>query len=106
MAIHEAQKIDLLGVDKASGVVRLTISDHLDWSDELDHLSTLQAKINSYLLFLESGEIYEKYPKAIGRSIDIAVVMKYAPSDPGHRFLEQARKVVNDAGFGFTYTVL
>ena len=105
MAIDELNKIDIIGVENATGIVKLTISDHLDWLDELGHLKLLQEKINAYLLFVESGEIFKKYPEAIGRAVTIEVVMKYPPSENFVIFFDTASRVVNEAGFGLTYEV-
>ena len=42
----------------------LMIADHLDWENELQHLTLLQDKINAYVSFIESGQIYSVYPDA------------------------------------------
>lgn len=59
----------------------------------------LQEKINSYLAFLESGEIYETHPKAHGKKIEIKVIGKYALPDDARGFYERARSIVSGAGF-------
>lgn len=46
--------------------------------DDTEHISLLQAKLNSYLRFVESGEIYQSYPNAEGRQILIDIVGKYS----------------------------
>lgn len=35
------------------------VCDHIDGSDEDAHLSLLQDKLNTYLAFIESGEVFE-----------------------------------------------
>jgi hypothetical protein len=42
MAVHEPDQIDVMGLDKADGTLKLSISDHLDWTDSLSHQLTLQ----------------------------------------------------------------
>lgn len=42
MSIEQADVIDAIVVDKETGQVVLTISDHLEWGD--DHLLLLQEK--------------------------------------------------------------
>src|SRR6266540_2021756 len=66
MSISETDKIDVIGIDSASGDVILTVSDHLDWEDVGTHLLQLQEKLNTYLAFIESGEMLESYPKSAG----------------------------------------
>ena len=67
----------MIGVDKSTGDVVLTIADHLDWSETESHLYLLQEKINTYLRFVESGEFLTAYPKAAGRSVLIDWVGKH-----------------------------
>ena len=68
MTIEEVDKIDRLAFDRKNGDVFLVISDHLAWDeDEGEYLLALQAKLNTYLEFVESGQLYAKYPRAIGK---------------------------------------
>ena len=102
MTVEDVAVIDILGINKAEEVV-LTISDHLDWSNEVDHLLTLQAKINKYLEFIENGEIFEKYPKAKGRKIVIEVIGKHEPPPRAKDFIEEAMRRITKAGFCFRF---
>ena len=97
MTIEQVNVVDAIGVDKCSGEVSLTITDHLQWGEEnadRQHCFLLQEKINAYLRFIESGEILENYPDAQGRDIVIDVVGKYPPGEIGERFLAQVSEVL------------
>ena len=89
MSVEQIDRVDLIGVELDSGDVVLTISDHLDWkeSDE-SHLLLLQEKINTYLSFVESGEILESYPSAEDRNVIISVVGKYPLSALAQEFFK------------------
>jgi uncharacterized protein DUF6572 len=63
MSVEQTDVVDILGIDRETGHVVLTISDHLDWSDSARHQIILQKKLNRYLAFVESGEILEQIPK-------------------------------------------
>ncbi|MDR6534474.1 DUF6572 domain-containing protein [Variovorax soli] len=66
MTVENTSIVDAVGTDTETGEVRLSIIDHLPWDTE--HLRLLQDKINVYLGFIESGEIYVSYPSAkVGR---------------------------------------
>ena len=106
MSIENLDIIDIISVDKMSGHVILTISDHLDWSDTRAHQSALQAKFNKYLAFIESGEILTRYPEAKGRAVAIKVAFKYEPDQEGWSFLSRARAVIESAGFSLRHEVL
>jgi hypothetical protein len=99
MTVENSDVIDVIGIDNKSGEVILTVSDHLDWSDTVQHQLTLQKKFNAYLAFVESGEILERYPDSKGKSVAFRVVFKYQPEKQGQQFLERARLVLESAGF-------
>ena len=103
MAVDDRGLIDIMSFDKDNGQVVLTISDHLDWSDSLNHQLVLQEKFNSYLAFVESGELHERYPDATDRTIVFRVVFRYKPDKEGRIFLDRARRVIESAGFKFHY---
>ena len=104
MTVSDTRLIDIVGVDKTTGNCTLTISDHLEWSDQ-EHLLLLQEKINSYLAFIESGQILEQYPEAEKNPITINDVMLHEPTDEATNFLKQASIVVSNAGFSLTWEV-
>jgi hypothetical protein len=93
----------MISIDPAGSVV-LKVSDHLDWDDSIQHQLTLQAKLNRYLAFLESGEILESYPDAKGKPVMIEVVTQNDPDPGGMEFLEKTKIVVEQAGFSFRHT--
>ena len=102
MSIDNSKIVDAVGTEKDGTVVTLTVTDHLEW-DCNEHLYKLQEKLNSYLAFIESGEVYASYPKAKGKKIKISVVCRHAPDDQGIIFLNKCRKLIENAGFIFTY---
>ena len=106
MAVDEPGVVDGIGVERDGGAVVLTISDHLDWTDDEPHLLALQAKLNTYLAFVESGELVESYPAAKGRDVVIDVVTRVPLSAAGARFVEQAMSLLRPAGIGLRTRVL
>jgi hypothetical protein len=104
MSVEQKDVIDVIGRDKATGEIVLTISDHLDWSATLDHLYVLQEKLNAYLEFVVSGQLLEGYPEAKEKKIRIQVLFFVAPP-PGeaHTFLMAAKQTVEALGYSFTF---
>ncbi len=98
MSVDNSQVVDAIGTEKDDTVVTLTITDHLEWGN-VEHLLKLQNKLNKYLAFIESGEIYDAYPSAKGKKIQISVVCKYDPDNEGFALLEQCKKQIEKAGF-------
>ena len=102
MSVDDESVVDAIGID-GSGTVVLTISDHLPWDKE--HLYLLQQKINSYLAFIESGEIYESYPESKEREIKICLECKFEPTAVASTFLGQCSSIIGKAGFQFGHEV-
>lgn len=106
MSVVDRQKIDVIGLETVSGKVVLTVADDLDWSDENLHLTALQEKLNTYLSFIESGEVNEAFPESVGRRIVIAIVSKFALTEEGLKFLERARSIIEASGIELRHKVL
>lgn len=102
MSVEQTKVVDFLSINPKNEVV-LTISDHLDWTDEGKHLNLLQDKLNSYLSFIESGEIHESYPDSKGRKPVISIKALHPPSSLGLRFLAKAKETIEQAGIGFQF---
>jgi len=103
MSMEQTSVVDAIGIDKKTNDVMLTITDHLEWDPANEHLLILQAKLNSYLAFIESGEVYDAYPKAHGKKIMISIVALHPPIGTAIDFLERAKATITSAGFGFRF---
>jgi hypothetical protein len=99
MSVEEIDRIDMIGVDPDLGLVRLVVTDHLSWDGE--HLITLQKKLNTYLRFVESGEVYASFPNAKGRSFVIEVASLHRPTQEAEHFLGHVRTAMHAAGIKF-----
>ena len=106
MSVEKPDRIDAIGFESSTNSVILTVSDHLDWDDEAAHLRALQAKLNSYLAFVESGEIAQSYPTAAGRPLVIDIVTRVPLSAAGQEFVARARLLVETAGLELRSRVL
>ena len=105
MTVEIESQIDFISMDENSGTVILTVSDHLEWGEN-EHLNLLQEKINAYLRFIESGEIFESYPNANNKKFKIEVKMKHTPDLEAQKFLFKCTDSVLSAGIQFNYEVL
>ncbi|WP_293309451.1 DUF6572 domain-containing protein [Pedobacter sp. UBA5917] len=101
MSVLDINKIDFIGTDRQTGEVILTISDHINWDDTQYHLSALQEKINAYLNFIDSEEIYKEYPNAIGKKLIVQITGKYHINKEGHEFIEKVAAFLNNGDIGF-----
>lgn len=107
MTILEHDKVDFIGVDRNSGAVVLTISDHLDWEDDPQHHEQmLREKIESYQRFIESGDLVTAYPDAAHRDAVINVVTRARIGAEGRALIETVKGELQQAGIGFQRVIL
>ncbi len=99
MSVEQTDVVDIVSIDRETGHVVLTISDHLGWSDNVGHQAILEKKLNTYLAFAQSGEILEQYPKAKSRPVAFKVVFRAPPDESGRVFVARAREVIESAGY-------
>jgi hypothetical protein len=63
MTVEHSDIIYFVSFEPGAGVVIVTISDHLVWDEnEREHLLLLQQKLNTYLEFIESGQLHDDIP--------------------------------------------
>ena len=104
MSVDNLNVIDF--ISEKDGRVILTISDHLVWDEENEHLFLLQEKINVYLMAIESGQLERKYPASVGKHVAIHVALKYEPDETGRSFFSKVEEVLSKAGYGFSFYVV
>lgn len=71
MSIKQTRVVDWLGIEKGSENMSLMVVDDQDWTNEQEHLLLLQEKLNTYLSFVESGEVFERLTEEVGCSVPI-----------------------------------
>lgn len=107
MTIEDADKIDLLGRNRATGSPTLVISDHLPWDVYGEHFGLIERKLGTYLRFIKSGQIWENFGGDTGVPIAIELVYKYPPTPLAEKFLSAAREQLRaEEGIEFVYEAL
>lgn len=111
MPLARTHVVDWLGLDKETGHISLTLVDELDWSNEQGHLLLLEEKLNSYLAFIESGEVFERLVEEFDRRvpaetpINVEIIAKFDLTARSRAFMEYATQVFRDAGFSLSHKV-
>jgi len=107
MSIENTDVVDFIGIDKDTSEVVLSVSDHLLWGDDSkEHMYLLQEKINAYLRYIESGEIYEDNPDTENKDIIISVVGKYPLNEEAECFFSKASNAIEETGFSLRFELL
>lgn len=103
MSVIETDKIDAIGIVNDEKRVYLTIIDSLAWDSQDVHLFTLQEKLNSYLFFIESGELAKAFSEAKDFDVVIELILKYAPSSEAITFFDKTTQILLDKGVAFVF---
>jgi hypothetical protein len=104
MTIEQENVIDIIVVNEEEKYISLVISDHLEWDDKNEKLLILQSKINSYLAYIETGQIYEQHPDSRGLDVHIVLTCRHEPSPEGLNFLGLVTPVIEEAGLYFNWS--
>ena len=109
--IRDTRVVDWISIEKSTGTIELTVFDDLDWSNEQEHLVLLQDKLNTYLAFIESGELVERLNHEFGHSVtssvpvEVSIVARYEATPKARKFLDAATQALKDAGFSLSHRV-
>lgn len=78
MPVSNPKIVDALSVDPASGVIELQMFEDREWIDVTQMLQDLQIKVNAYIDFVLSGQLYAK-PEYNARPVRIIVHFQFDP---------------------------
>jgi len=104
MSVENENVVDSVSTS-SEGKVVLSISDHLPWEIQ-DHLYILQSKINKYLTFVESGQVFESYKVDSESKFVIDLIAKFDFTPEALTFLKGAKKIIENAGIEFRWRTL
>lgn len=109
MSILETKVVDVVSVAEwEPESVILVISDHLKWGDKVqqgEHLLLMQEKINTYITYIESGEMLESYPPSKGKLPIIRISGLYELPEQAEFFVHRAAQTLKEVGIGFEFVL-
>jgi len=111
MTVAQTNAVDSVGIDKGTGHVHLSLVDDLDWSDEQGHLRVLQGKLNTYIAFIESGEVFAQLTERLGRRVPrttpvtVTILASFALTPEATAFLAYAKEAFAQAGVVLSHEV-
>ena len=107
MSVTETDKVDIVATRPGSSSVLLVVTDHLRWDDLEGHLAALRAKLDTYVAFVESGQLHrlEEPPLPPNPEVRIRVAMRHAPPPAARAFFEESRARLAGIGVGLDQTV-
>lgn len=102
MAVDNPNIVDFVSISP-QGNITMTISDHLDWDVDNEHLLILQNKINAYINFIETGQLVKEYPDAQGRKIIFNIIAKCVPTETACNYLKKVESLLESCGYGYAF---
>jgi hypothetical protein len=98
MSIENTGVIDAIGTNDEKSTITLLATDHLKWGDDDDqHMLLLQEKMNTYLRFYESREIFEHFPEAVNYRVILKISGSYDLNSKGKWFYDQMLPILQSA---------
>ncbi|MBQ8678992.1 MAG: hypothetical protein IJ530_04430 [Treponema sp.] len=98
MSVNQTKVIDGIAYDEESKKICLLLSDHLDWSNEYDHLKLLQDKLNTYAYYIQTKQYEKQYSEKEILQALIEIHFKYDISKTVEKFLQVAQDNFGEAG--------
>lgn len=87
MTTESHNTIDFVALDRAAGSVILVAVEERPWGDAGSLLPDLQAKLNTYLDYVTSGQLKADYPETATSSVRIELRTTYPPGNRETEFL-------------------
>src|SRR5438477_5558574 len=92
--LEQANVIDAIAHDSASGEVALIMTEPRDWDGSDLRLFQLQEKINAYLSFALDGEMAEAYPQFAGKPLRLQLDCSTPPDARSLHFIAVVREQI------------
>jgi len=106
VSVLDPTTIDVVGEDRTTGVIVLSIADHLSWDDINGHFALLEAKVRAYVGFVEGGESLEQYARAANQPVEVRVVAKHSLPAAVVPLVTALQQATERRGIRFTHVVL
>jgi len=104
MSVEDNDYIDAVAIDVDGKTLIMLLSDHLGWEDgfEFDHLDILQEKLRAYARFVQSEQYKDIYPGVEFTNFRIKIRFLYEMSENCIKYIDVARKQLNELSIEIT----
>ena len=103
--IHNPRVVDLIRPDREGGVELLMLETR-PWGSDPDQLSQLEAKLNAYLGYVQTGALARDYPQYAGARVRFRLECSAPPSGEAARMLTAMREFCSSDGIAFDVATL
>ncbi len=105
MALDKTEVVDIVATKPGASNALLLLVDDWEWDDEHGHLLALQEKLNTYIAYVEGGQLVRDYPTANGQDVAIQAKFLHLPPESVQAgFLSQAEQLLVNTGIEFEWS--
>ena len=98
--VQNPRVVDLIRPDAAGGVELLMLETR-PWGSDPEQLDQLEAKLNAYLGYVQTGALVRDYPQYAGIAVRFRLECAGAPTGEAARMLAAMREFCAGDGIGF-----
>ena len=99
--VANARVVDLIRRDLESGDVELLMLEPRPWGSDPQQLAQLEAKLNAYLGYVQTGSLARDYPQYAGAPVRFRLECAGPPSGPAAQMLAGIRDFCANDGIAF-----
>jgi hypothetical protein len=107
MSVIDLDVVDMIATKPGNDEVRLVIADQLTWDDPGAHRLALQEKINAYIAFIESDQIWSSGQEALPENPRFIITISHSHRHPADedQFFNAVRDFLQKLGIGLEFMV-
>ena len=103
--VHNPRVVDLIRLDPSSDAVELLMLETRPWGADPAQLQQLEAKFNSYLGYVQAGQLARDYPQYAGRRVRFRLECTAAPAGEAAAMLGAIRDFAENEGIEFVLAI-
>lgn len=104
--VNNPDVIDLVTHDPATDEIVVIMIEDRTWSVDPEQVDQLLRKINTYLHFIEDGDLVEHFPQAAGKPVRMQLDCNEAPTGEAEQLIEEAQQLLLSRGITFAVNVI
>ncbi len=103
--VHNPRVVDLIRLDADADAVELLMLEQRPWGGNPEQLRQLEAKFNSYLGYVQTGQLARDYPQYAGRRVRFRLECASAPTGEAASMLSAMRDFAAGEGLDFAVEI-
>lgn len=103
--VQNPRVVDLIARDAERDEVELLMLEERSWDGGSEQLRQIEGKFNSYLAYVQSGQLARDYPQYAGKPVRFRLECAEAPAGQAERMLSAMRDFAAGEGIAFVVSL-